>query len=182
MISVGEDYRKGLTEPKLALLVVHLFHHSALVQNITELGDTVEEQSIDPNNREDGIRWLLFTRQGDQNSYRMEYIQLDVDITMLMGTLGVGTLGMGGCRARYARGIGGSKEWMGSAVGSSENMLFEVCRALYPTNLLHVGRPSVLATPCGLDSKREERNGVSENCKASGECDRRNQINCETYA
>ena len=98
------------------------------------------------------------------------------------GDTGGGDTGDGRLRARYARGIGGSKEWMGSAVGSSENMLFEVCRALYPTNLLHVGRPGVLATPCGLDSKREERNGVSENCKASGECDRRNQINCETHA
>ena len=142
----------------------------------------MEEQSIDPNNRQDGIRWLLFTCQGDRNSYRMGYIQLDVDVTTLMGTLGVETLGMGGCRARYARGIGGSNDWMGSAVGSSENMLFEVCRALYPTNLLHVGRPGVLATPCGLDGKREERKGVSENCKGSGERDQRNRINCETYA
>ena len=123
-----------------------------------------------------------FTCQGDRNSYRMRYIQLDVDVTQLMGTLGVGTLGMGGGRAHHAKGIDGSKHRAGSAVGSSENMFFEVCRALYPTNLPHVGRPGVLSSPCGLDGECEERNGVSENCKGSGKRDRRNRINCETYA
>ena len=165
---------------------------------LQQLGD-MEERSVNPNNRgskhrvilvslsskkdkEDGIRWLLLVM-----SWRTELIQngvskLDVDVTMLMGTLRVGTLGIGGGRVHHARGIGGSKDRVGSAVGSSEDMLFEVCRALYPTNLLHVGRPDVLSTPCGLDGEREEGNSVSENCKGSGECDRCNRINYETYA
>ena len=125
-----------------------------------------------------------FTCQGDRDSYRMRYIQLDVDVTMLMGTLGVGTLGMGGGWVRHARGIGWSKHRVGSAVGSSEDTLFEVCRprALYPTSLLHASHPDVLSTPCGLDGEREEGNSISENCKGSGEHDRRNRINWETYA
>ena len=123
-----------------------------------------------------------FSCHGERNSYRMGYLQLEVDVTMLVGTLGVGTMGVGGGRVRHARGIGGSKYRAGSAVGSSEDMLFEVYRALYPTNLLHVGHPDVLSTPCGLDGEREEGNSVSENCKGSGERDRRHRINCETYA
>ena len=121
-----------------------------------------------------------FSYQGERNSSRMGYIQLDVDATLLMGTLGVGTLGMGSGRARHARGIGGRKD----RVGSSEDMFFEVCRprALYPTNLLHVSHPGVLSTPCGPDGEREEGNSISENCKGSGERDRHNRINCETYA
>ena len=119
-----------------------------------------------------------FSCQGERNSSRMGYTQSDVDVTMLMGTLGVGTLGMGSGRARHARGIGGRKD----RVGSSEDMFFEVCRALCPTNLPHVGHPGVLSTPCGLDGEREEGNSVSENCKGSGERDRRHRIKCETYA
>ena len=124
-----------------------------------------------------------FSCQGGRNSSRMGYhIQLDVDTALLMGTLRVGTPGIGGGQVRYARGIGGSKDRAGSAVGSSEDILFEVRRALYPTDLLHVGHPGVLSTPCSLDGEREQGNSVSENCKGSGERDRRSRINCETYA
>ena len=123
-----------------------------------------------------------FSYQGERNSSKMGYIQLDIDATLLMGTLGVGTLGMGGGRVHHAGGIGGSKHRVGSGVGSSEDMLFEVCRALHPTNLPHVGHPGVLSSPCGPDGEREEGNSVSENCKGSGERDRHNRINCETYA
>ena len=109
-----------------------------------------------------------FTCQGDQNSYGMRYIQLDIDDALLMGTLGVetlgvGTLGIGGSWAHHARGIGGSKGQVRSAVGGSKDGLFDVCRALYPTNLLHVSCPDVVSSLCSLDGKREESNIVSEN-------------------
>ena len=109
VISVGEDYPQRVGGTKASVIGSALFHHSALVQNITAIkrrsGGAVR-RSEQPRQRTsryfsiiefEQVRWLLFTCQGDRNSYRMGYIQLDVDVTMLMGTLGVGTLGMGGC-------------------------------------------------------------------------------------
>ena len=47
-----------------------------------------------------------FTCQGNQNSYGMRYIQLDIDDALLMGTLGVETLGVG-VRTTSAEGSSG---------------------------------------------------------------------------
>ena len=117
-----------------------------------------------------------------QELIRNGYIQLDlVGNALLLRILGI--LGVGGDRACHARGIGGiTKGRVGCAVGCAKDGLFEVCRAIHPTNLLHVGYPDVLPSRCGLDGECEEGDGVSENCEGSGEWDRCNRINCETYA
>jgi hypothetical protein len=117
---------------------------------------------------------------------RNGYIQLDLVGNAMLPML-LGILGMGGdrahhSRAHHARGIGGTRGRVGCEVGCAKDGFFEVCRTIYPTNLLHVGYPDVLSSRCGLDGEREESDGVSENCKNSGEWDRRNRINCETYA
>ena len=79
-------------------------------------------------------------------------------------------MGIGGDRDRSGRGIGSSRGRAGSAVGQSVK-LFDVCRAVYPTNSPHVGHPDFLSSFCGLDGEREEGDGVSEDCKGSGERD-----------